>query len=171
MKNEYEVGVNGRGKPFILIRRKPSEVPTRVDMTLTRIAGHCLMDGPNNMMTYEFLLPEKIKDAEEFMQSIKWEKVEKQVEKTFSITDQYGGHGPSILIPAYIGVSDEIREKFNKLSAWGGNTANSNDYLLWEFPINRDVDFVEAYNILKDAGYKRTGSLFGEVVCNEAGRL
>lgn len=160
-RNVYQVGESGSGKPIIVIRRKPSAIPAHLDRKLGNLAGLCHMNGPNNMVTYEFLLPENIKEAESYLKGTMWTKDTECVEKTFTISDGSPGYGPRIFIPANIGVSDEVREKLNKLSAWGGNTSsNSNEYLMWEFPISEDTRFLDAYHVLTGAGYKRVGSLF-----------
>lgn len=161
-RNMYQVGENGEGKPVILIRRKPSQIPAHIDRKLGQLAGVSHMDGPNSMVTYEFLLPENLPEALAYLKGTMWEKDATPVEKTFLIRDGVMGYGPRIMIPTYIGVSREVRAKLNELSAWGGCTSNNpNEYLMWEFPISKDINFVSAYNVLTGAGYKRVGSLFG----------
>ncbi len=71
---EYEVGVSKRGCPTIIIRRKPSEIPYHLDMALIRLALTADLDGPNNRVTYEFVMPERLPEAEAYLKGSMWEK-------------------------------------------------------------------------------------------------
>jgi hypothetical protein len=42
------------------------------------LAGAGKSDGPNSVVIYEFLLPEKLSDAEDFLRDQKWQKVKKE---------------------------------------------------------------------------------------------
>lgn len=71
----YELGTSDRGLPLITIRRKPSEIPCHLDMQLTRLAGHGIMNGPASICQYEFLLPERLPQAEQYLKGSMWEKL------------------------------------------------------------------------------------------------
>jgi len=74
MENVYELSFADNGRPLIIIRRKPSQIPISIDMELIRLAGHAYMDGPNSIVTYEFLLPERLEKAEKYLQMRQWQK-------------------------------------------------------------------------------------------------
>ncbi len=71
--NVYVVGKSDRGCPAIRINRKPSQIPRHIDMELSHSGGVIThMDGPNNRVTYEFLIPEKLPAAEAYLKSCGW---------------------------------------------------------------------------------------------------
>lgn len=75
MTNEYEVSETAQGRPTLIIRRKPSDIPIHIDMEVTRIAGMAHMDGPNGVCCYEFIGDRgeaKLAKAEEHMQMCGW---------------------------------------------------------------------------------------------------
>lgn len=70
----YKLGTSRRGRPTIIINRKPSQIPGHLDLALIRLAGTAELDGPNSVVTYEFLLPEKLPAAEKYLKGSMWEK-------------------------------------------------------------------------------------------------
>lgn len=71
----YHIGTSERGRPTIIIDRKPSEIPIHLDMMMMQLAGASSLDGPNNRVTYEFLLPDKIESAERYLKHSMWVKI------------------------------------------------------------------------------------------------
>lgn len=71
------VGVvsSGERRACIVIRRKPSQIPFQIEMTLLKLAGISHNDGPNNMVIYEFMFPVKLIDALEFLHECGWTKI------------------------------------------------------------------------------------------------
>lgn len=74
MNNVYECSTDPKGRPTIIIRRKPSEIPWRIEQLLLHAAGMSQMDGPNNRVEYVFLLPEKFAGAEASLVACGWTK-------------------------------------------------------------------------------------------------
>lgn len=95
----YRIGTSERGRPTIIIDRKPSEIPIHLDMMMMQLGGTSLMpearrtdvrlglvqpiraslDGPNNRVTYEFLLPDKKESAERYLKHSMWVKDPKAI--------------------------------------------------------------------------------------------
>ncbi len=71
----YELGTSKYGKPLIIIRRKPSQIPLHIERVLLPMAGTGYMDGPNNYVHWEFLLPEKLVQGEAYLKQYGWVKV------------------------------------------------------------------------------------------------
>lgn len=65
-----------KARPVIIIRRKPSEIPGGLDLALIRLAGAAQMNGPENYVQYEFLLPERFAEAEKYLSGCGWKRGE-----------------------------------------------------------------------------------------------
>jgi hypothetical protein len=59
----FEKGKRADGKPTIIIRRKPSEIPRSLDWALLKLAGTASQNGPESIVIYEFLIPERYPTA------------------------------------------------------------------------------------------------------------
>jgi hypothetical protein len=69
---EYSIGQSERGRPTIIINRKMSEIPFRLDLELIRAAGSSIFDI--GKVTYEFLIPENIEKGEKILARFMWVK-------------------------------------------------------------------------------------------------
>ncbi len=64
METIFYIGKQNSGlgmRKCIVIPRKPSQIPSGIDMDLLTIAGYAVMDGANNKVTYEFPNEERFK--------------------------------------------------------------------------------------------------------------
>jgi hypothetical protein len=83
VKRVYETGtvVEGMwaGRSYLLIRRKPSDIPIRLDFDLICLAGMSEMDGPNDRVMYIFGSEMCLDKAEREMEMRGWKKEEEHV--------------------------------------------------------------------------------------------
>lgn len=75
----YQVGQSEKGRPTIIIRRLPSQIPAHLDLALLRLAGSSSSFGPTPLVIYEFLLAERLGKAEEYLKGSMWERTEIQM--------------------------------------------------------------------------------------------
>lgn len=57
MDNIFYTGKQNTGlglRDCIIIPRKLSQIPPGINIELMSAAGYCVLDGPNNEVTYEF---------------------------------------------------------------------------------------------------------------------
>ena len=72
--NLYSVSLSLQGERVIVIYRKPSDIPERIDRGLTHLAASVFMDGPNSKVVYEFSNADSLSKAEEFLKNMNWER-------------------------------------------------------------------------------------------------
>lgn len=73
--NAYRVGTNDSGagsRPCIVIDRKPSEIPPGLHIDLMHSGCVGLMDGPNNVCTFEFFDEACFVNGEKHLTSRGW---------------------------------------------------------------------------------------------------
>lgn len=77
-ENRYFQVVSSHHNPpraQILIRRKPSELPGRLDLNLLKIAGSGSSDPEKRFMTWDFLCPESLPDATLMLRQCGWDRI------------------------------------------------------------------------------------------------
>ena len=72
--NLYSVSLSLQGKREIVIQRKSSNIPEKIDRGLTHLAASVYMDGPNSKVVYEFSNANSLSKAEEFLKNMNWER-------------------------------------------------------------------------------------------------
>ena len=79
MENVFEVGTYnfyGEIRECITIRRKPSQIPYRIDLSLMKIGCMGHMNGPENYCSYVFFDGERAKKGIQFMLDCGWKQKE-----------------------------------------------------------------------------------------------
>lgn len=71
----YYIADGSDRKAYLLIRRKPSQIPPSTDLGLIKLAGCSHNDGPNNRIVYDFFSAKRLSDAEDFLRGMGWEKI------------------------------------------------------------------------------------------------
>ncbi len=69
----------GEERSFILIPRKPSEIPVHIDKKMMHTGCCCHMDGPNNKVVYEFFTEKGFEAAKTYLIRYEWKETTRSI--------------------------------------------------------------------------------------------
>lgn len=75
MDNIYSTGkalFYGQLRNYILIPRKPSQIPIHIDREIMHSGAICHMDGPNNRVLYEIMFDDKFEKIKDYLNKCGW---------------------------------------------------------------------------------------------------